>query len=231
MAKKAKQTHQDKNLEGIEIALTRTEQFIEDNSKTLSYIVLGAVVVVLIFIGVKRWYINPLEKDASQQMFMAERFFDKDSFNLALNGYGTYPGFLQIIDDYGITKSANLANYYAGICFLNLGNYDKAIDHLNDFKTSDLLVGSAKYSSLGDAYTDLGKYADAVKFYRKGIDKFPNDFTTPIMLKKEGIVYEQMGDFKSALASYQTIKDEYPDSNEGRDIAKYIDRARLESKD
>ncbi len=228
MAKNAKQTHQDKNLEGIEVALTRTEQFIEDNSKTLSFIVLGIVLAVLIFIGVKRWYITPLENEASQQMFMAERFFDKDSFNLALNGYGTFPGFLQIIDDYGITKSANLASYYAGICYLNLGDYSKAIKYLDDFKTKDVLVGPAKFSSLGDASVELGKYDDAIKFYNKGIEKYPNEFTTPIILKKEGIVYEKMGDYQKAVDSYETIQKEYPDSNEGKDIAKYIDRAKLE---
>ncbi len=231
MAKKAKQATQDKSLEGLEMALTRTEQFVEDNSKKLSYVVLGIVIIVLIFIGVKRWYIVPLEKEASQQMFMAERFFDKDSFNLALNGYGTYPGFLQIIDDYGITKSANLADYYAGICYLNMGEYENAIDHLKDFNSRDLLVGSAKFSSLGDAYAELGQYDEAVKTYNKGIEKFPNDFTTPILLKKEGIVYEQMGNYQKAVASYESIKNDYPDSNEGRDIAKYIDRAKLEIKD
>ena len=36
------------------------------------------------------------------EMYYAERFFEIDSFNLALNGYGTYPGFLNVIDDYGI---------------------------------------------------------------------------------------------------------------------------------
>ena len=228
MAKKAKQTQQDKSLEGIEIALTRTEQFVEDNSKILSYIVLGIIVVVLAFIGFKRLYLSPLEKEASQQMFMAERFFDRDSFNLALNGYGTYPGFLQIIDDYGITKSANLSNYYAGICYLNMKDFENAIDHLEAFKTDDLLVGSAKYSSLGDAYVELENYDQAVKSYHKGIEKFPNDFTTPILLKKEGLVYEQMGDFQKAVDNYETIQRQYPESTEGKDIAKYIDRAQLE---
>ncbi|HYW96542.1 MAG TPA: tetratricopeptide repeat protein [Bacteroidales bacterium] len=231
MAKKANQAQHHDNLEGIEIALTRTEQFIEDNSKPISYVILAIVALVLIFIGVKRWYYNPLEKEASQQMFMAERFFDRDSFNLALNGYGTYPGFLQIVDDYGITKSANLAQYYAGICYLNMGDFNNAVDYLEDFNTSDLLVGSAKYSSLGDAYVELGDLKNAVSAYSKGIDKFPNDFTSPIMLKKEGIVYEQMGEYKKAVLAYETIKKDYSDSNEGKDIAKYIDRAKQEIKD
>ena len=230
MAKKAKAQDANKSFEGIEQALTRTEQFIEDNSKLLSYAIFGIILIVLIFMGVKRFYINPLAEEAAGQMFMAERFFDLDSFDLALNGYGTYPGFLQVIDDYGITKSANLAEYYAGICYLGLKDNEKAIDYLNDFSTKDILLGSAKFSSLGDAYTNLADYNSAIKAYNKGIDKFKNDFSTPIILKKLGFVYEESGKYPKAVETYKSISENFPDSPEANDIEKYIARAELKSK-
>ncbi len=231
MAKKAKPQETDKSFEGIEHALTRTEQFIEDNSKVLSYIVFGIILVVLIFMGVKRFYINPLEEEAAGQMFMAERFFDRDSFDLALNGYGTYPGFLQIIEDYGITKSANLAQYYAGVSYLSIQNYEEAIDYLKDFDTDDVLLGSAKYSSLGDAYTSLNEFDQAESAYSKGIDKFKNDFSTPVMLKKLGLVYEETQKYQEAIDTYKSISKNYPESTEARDIQKYIARAELRTKE
>jgi len=226
MAKKAKQTQPD-SFEGIESALTRTEQFIEDNSKILSYIILGIIAVVLIFMGTRRFYIKPLEEEASSQMFMAEKFFERDSFDLALNGYGTYPGFLQITEDYGITKTANLADYYAGICYLRLGEYENAVDHLKSFKTKDLLIGAAKYSSLGDAYVELSDYDAAVKNYETAIKDFRNDYSTPLILKKTALVYEESGDYKKANDYYQEIRKEYPESDEARDIDKYLTRTRL----
>lgn len=225
MAKKPKQKQPD-SFEGIEHALTRTEQFIEDNSKVISYVVLGAILVVLIYLGFNRLYLKPLEEEAAGQMFMAEKFFERDSFNLALNGYGTYPGFLQINEDYGITKSANLSSYYAGICYLQLGNYENAIDYLEDFKTDDLLIGSAKYASLGDAYLEIGDLDRAVKSYQEGIDDYPNDFSTPILLKKAGLAYEEMGEYDKAIETYEQIRSEFPDATEARDIEKYIARAR-----
>lgn len=228
MAKKAHQSQSsDKNLEGIEHALTRTEQFIEDNSKILTYVILGAVAVVLIFIGFKRLYLTPLEEEASSQMFVAERLFNRDSFELALNGYGTYPGFLEITEDYGMTKTANLANYYAGVCYLQLDDYENAVDFLEDFKTGDLLVGSTKFSALGDAYAEIGEYSKAVNAYNKGIDKFPNDFSTPLVLQKMGIVYEEMGDYENAIDSYREILKEYPETPEGRAAERYIARAEM----
>ncbi|MCF8379990.1 MAG: tetratricopeptide repeat protein [Bacteroidales bacterium] len=223
MAKKAKQPQAD-SLEGIEQALTRTEQFIEDNSKPLTYIVGAIVILIILFIGAKRFYFTPLEQEAAGQMFMAEKFFERDSFELALNGYGTYPGFVEISEDYGMTKAANLADYYAGVCYLKLGDYEKAIDYLNKFSTEDILVGSAQYSSIGDAYVELNDMDAALKAYRKAISEYENNFTTPLILKKMALVNEELNENSEANALYKSIKSEYPESEEARDIDKYIAR-------
>ena len=228
MAKKKDVKHTDRNLEGIEQALTRSEQFIEDNQKILTYVLGGLILVLLIIIGGNRYYLKPLNEEASSEMFYAERFFEIDSFDLALNGYGTYPGFLNIMDDYGLTKSAKIARYYAGICYHQLGDQEEAIKYLGKFKTSDLLVGAAKYSALGDAYVELGEFGKAADSYKTGIDKFENNFSSPIMLKKLGIVYEEMGNLDRALETYKTIENRYPESPEGREARKYI--GRVESK-
>jgi tetratricopeptide (TPR) repeat protein len=228
MAKKKSVKQAEKNLEGIEQALTRSEQFIEDNQKILTYILGGLIVLLLIIIGGNRYYLKPLNEKAAAEMFYAERFFEIDSFDLALHGYGTYPGFLNIMDDYGITKSARVARYYAGVCFHQLGDHEEALRYLAKFRTNDLLVGAAKFSTMGDAYVELGDLEKAASSYRTGIDKYKNNFSSPIILKKLGIVYEEMGDLQKALEVYQTIESLYPESPEGREIKKYI--GRVESK-
>lgn len=228
MSKKQKEKQADKNLEGIEQALTRSEQFIEDNQKTLTYVLGAVIVILLVVIGGNRFYLNPMNEEASAEMYYAERFFESDSFNLALNGYGTYPGFLNIMDDYGMSKPAKLARYYAGVCFHQLGDHQEAIRYLGKFKTKDLLVGAAKYSTMGDAYVELGELDKAVSAYKSGIEKFENNFSSPIMLKKLGIVYEEQGNLDAALQAYHNIESKYPESTEGREIQKYI--GRVESK-
>jgi len=228
MSKKKNVKQADKNLEGIEQALTRSEQFIEDNQKLLTYFLGGLIVVLLIVIGGNRYYLKPLNEEASADMYYAERFFEIDSFNLALNGYGTYPGFLNVMDDYGMSKSAKISKYYAGVCYHQLGNQELAIEYLNKFKTKDLLVGAAKYSTLGDAYVELNELEKAVSAYKSGIEKYENTFSSPIMLKKLGLVYEELGQLDNALATYRTIESTYPNSPEGNEIQKYI--GRVESK-
>jgi len=224
MAKKKNVKQTDKNLQGIEQALTRSEQFIEDNQKALTYILGGIVVVLLIIIGGNRYYLKPLNERAAADMYYAERFFELDSFNLALNGYGTYPGFLNVMEDYGISKSAKLSRYYAGVCYHQLGDQEAAVRLLNKFKTSDLLVGAAKYSTLGDAYVEMGDMNKAISAYRTGVEKYENNFSSPIILKKLGLVYEEMGQLDDALDTYRTIESTYPDTPEGNEIEKYIGR-------
>ena len=228
MSKKKNVKQTDKNLEGIEQALTRSEQFIEDNQKALTYILGGLIVVLLIIIGGNRYYLKPLNEEAAADMYYAERFFEMDSFNLALNGYGTYPGFLNVIDDYGISKSAKISKYYAGVCYHQLGDHEAAVNLLNKFKTDDLLVGAAKYSTLGDAYVEMGDMNKAISAYKSGIEKYENNYSSPIMLKKLGLVYEELAQLDDALEAYKVIESNYPGTAEGKEIKKYI--GRVESK-
>jgi tetratricopeptide (TPR) repeat protein len=226
MAKK--KTQQADNLQEIESALTRTEQFIEDNQKTLTYIVLGLIAVMVIYLGVRKFYVEPRQEEAQSQMFMAEHYFEQDSFNLAVNGDGNYLGFLDVIDNYRMTKSANMAKYYTGISYLHLGQYEDAIEFLSDFKTDDLLLEPVKEGALGDAYLELGDPDKALAQYKKAFTLNNNEFTSPIYMQKAASLMESMDDLENALALYKRIKTEYPESTEARNVDKFI--ARVETK-
>ncbi|KJF42286.1 tetratricopeptide repeat protein [Draconibacterium sediminis] len=226
MAKK--NVEQADNLQELESALTKTEQFVEDNSKIISYVVGGIIIVVAAYLGFNKFYVQPQEDEAVSQMFMAENYFEKDSFNLAINGDGNYLGFLDIIDDYGITKSANRAKYYTGISYLYLGEYETALDYLNDFKTDDLLLAPVAEGAKGDAYLELGETDNALKQYKKAYSVSDNDLTTPVYMMKAANLLESMDELEDALALYEDIKAEYPQSSEGTNADRYI--ARIKTK-
>ena len=184
------------------------------------------VVVVLGFFGFRKFYLAPREKDAQAQMFMAEKYFEMDSINKALKGDGNYIGFLDIIDQYGITKSANLAKYYTGICYLKKGEFEKAIEYLKKFSSDDAYVGTMALMGIGDAYMELKQVDKGADYYMKAADRKKNEFITPVALMKAGWAYEILGKNEEALKVYQQIKNDYPRSTEARDIPKYI--AKLE---
>jgi tetratricopeptide (TPR) repeat protein len=223
MSKETKAKAND-NLKEVEHVLTTAEYFFEKNAKIISIVFGAAVVVALLLLATHRFYTLPRENKAKEQIFTAEQYFEKDSFNLALNGDGNYPGVLDIIDNYGRTPAGNLAKYYAGISYLHIGKYKEAIGYLENFKTDDLLLKPVATGAIGDAYAELGNKEKAVKYYAEAAAVKANNFTTPIYLLKEGRMHEQMGNKELALARYQTIKDKYGDSNEGRLVDKYIAR-------
>ncbi len=225
MAKK--KSTKDDNLQELESALTKTEQYIEDNQKIITYIVGAIILVVGAYLAFHKFYKQPKEKEALSQMFMAEDYFEKDSFNLAINGDGNYLGFLDIIDDYGITKSANRAKYYAGISYLHLGQYEDAIDYLKKFKTDDLLLGPVKAGAIGDAMLELGEKEDALKQYKKAYSETDNELTTPVYKMKAAKLLESMDKFDEALKLYEEIKKDYPQSTEGTTVDKYIARVKI----
>lgn len=227
MSKETK-TQANENLKEVEHALTTAELFFEKNAKLISMIFGAAVVIALLLLATHRFYTMPREAKAKEQIFMAEQYFEKDSFNLALNGDGNYPGVLDIIDNYGRTPAGNLAKYYAGISYLHLGKYKEAIDYLEKFKTDDLLLKPVATGAIGDAYAEMGNKDKALSYYADAAGMNANNFTTPIYLLKQGRMLETMGNKEKALAIYQAIKDKYGDSNEGRLADKYI--ARLTAK-
>ncbi|MBL7968594.1 MAG: tetratricopeptide repeat protein [Prolixibacteraceae bacterium] len=214
------------NLIEVESALTKSEQFLEANQKLIG-IVIGAIVLVVAgYLGLNKFYLEPRSTEAQEQMFMAQNYFEKDSFNLALNGDGNNPGFLDIIDDFGSTDAGNLANYYAGVSYLNLGQYDNAIEYLKKFDTDDVLLGPISVGAQGDANLELGKTDKALDLYTEAYKMKENELTTPIYMLKAGELLEGSNKAADALKLYETIKAKFPETNEGRNIDKYIARAK-----
>jgi tetratricopeptide (TPR) repeat protein len=212
------------NLQEVEHALTTAELFFEKNSKAISMVFGVVVVIALLFLATHRFYTLPRETKANEQMFVAEQYFEKDSFNLAINGDGNFPGFLDIIDNYGSTKAGKLARYYTGISYLHLGKYQETIDYLEDFSTDNLLLAPIVIGATGDAYLELGNKEKAIKLYMEAAQLNPNAFTSPIYYLKAGNLYQALGNKDKAMEAYKVIKDKYAESNEGKSIDKYIAR-------
>lgn len=226
MAKKKEKP--EEVVEVVENTLSRTEQYIEDNQKSLTIIILAIVVIVGGYLGFQKFIVEPQEQEAASLMFVAEHNFELDSFNLALNGDASndIAGFLDIADEYSITNVGNLANYYAGISYLQIGEFEKAIEYLNKFNADDEILMTMAIVGIGDANSELGNIDDAISYYKKASERKVNNFSTPYALMKLGMIYETQGKKEEALVAYKKIQSEYSTSNEGGNIRKNI--ARLE---
>lgn len=209
----------------LEDRLNNFEHWVNQNKNLLTYIAGGLFAIVAAYLGFTKLYLDPKSTEATNQMFMAEKYFGLDSLERALNGDGNYLGFTQIMEDYEWTPAANLAHYYAGIIYLKQGKFEDAIDHLNDYSGKDKMVSSMSLGALGDAYSELGKMNEAVDYYKKAAYHFENELTTPMFLKKAGMLLESQQKTAEAKRIYEEIKAKYPNTAEGRDMDKYIARA------
>lgn len=224
MSKATKEAPKAETLENIESALSKTEIFILENKKSLSIILGGIILAIGLYIGFNKLYLEPLGTEAQAQMFVAEQHFEKDSFNLALNGDGSNLGFLAVADEYSITPAGNLAKYYAGVCYLHLGQFEEAIEMLKSFDGTDKMVSNVALGAIGDAYSELENSEEAINYYLKAANNVINDFSTPLYLFRAGVLYEQSNQPAKALALYNRIRNEFPSSAEGRSMEKYIAR-------
>lgn len=220
MAKNVDNT--EHTIEVVESALSKTEHFIEKNQKIIGIVVGVIILLVLAVIGYQKLILLPKEQKAQAEIFYAEKYFEMDSLNLALNGDGAHMGFLEIIEEYSATKQANLAHYYAGICYLNLGKFEEAITYLSKFSSADKIIAPMAKGAIGDAYMELGDKNKAASYYTEAAEVSDNELTAPLFLKKAGSTYELAGDNQKALDMYKKIQANYIKSLEGREIEKHI---------
>lgn len=177
-------------------------------------------------IGTLLWvrYKNQWETIAQREIFHAVYDFEAGNFQQALEGDGTYLGILDIIQEYGVTKTANLARFYAGVCHIHQQNYEAAIQHLKQVKAHDGLLQARAWALVGDAYTQQQCYPQAITYYLKASDYKPNEFFTPTYLAKAAAVYEKQQDYQAALLCYQRIIKEYPQATLYQEACKHAGR-------
>ena len=222
MSKKEENKHNE--LENVQNVLTSTEVFIEKYQKQIIFGVAAVVLLVLVALSFRNFYLEPREITAENEMYKAQAFFQKDSFKVALEGNGgDCVGFKEIVSDYGITASGKLAAAYAGICYYKLGQYDNAIKYLSQFDGDDTYFSASVIGLTGDSYVELGETSKAISYFDKAADK-NNTVMSPIYLKKAGLVYESLNQPEKAEKEYSKIKDNYPKSPEAADIDKYLAR-------
>jgi len=217
---------------------SKSEQWIEKNSKPLFTGLIVILALVLGYLSYNKYIQEPKEKEAADELAYPKSFFDQaesgavavDSlYNLALNGADGKYGLLDIIDNYGGTNAGNLAKYMAGISYLKMDDYQNAITHLGNFSTDDEILGALAKGNIGDAFSEINQSEEALEYYIKAANFKSNDFTSPLYFFKAGNIAFDLGDYKKAEELFTKVKDKYPNSEEGIKIDIYINRAQLAS--
>ena len=210
------------NAEAVVEAVSKTEKFFNENGKLLSLIAVAIVVVAAGIFCANKFVYQPAQAEAQGQMALAEEVFRTGNYELALNGDGNVLGFAQIIDEYG-AKAGKAVYFYAGVCELQLGNWELALKYLQSYNGKDAILKARAIACMGDAYVGLEEYSKALGCFEKAAAVVDNVYAAGYLLKA-GVVAEKLGKNEKALGFYNQIKDQYPTSFEGYEIDKYIGR-------
>jgi predicted negative regulator of RcsB-dependent stress response len=196
----------------------------ESNKKRINTIVTVVLVAIVGYFAYTNLYKEPRENKAATSVAFAQRYFESDSFDRALNGDGQHLGFLKIMKKFSGTSTANLCNYYAGICYINKGDFKNAVKYLEDFDGKGTLITYAASGALGDAYMETNNTSKAIDAYEKAISNPIDNVITPIYMQRLAMVYEMTNKIEDAKKYYKKIKDDYPQSEQARDVEKYLGR-------
>ena len=217
----------------LDESASKTEEWVVKNQSYIFGVVGVVALIVLGIMGYNKFIAEPNAKEAMNEMAKAQSYFDeavngsnKDSlFTLALEGGEGKFGMLDIASEYSGTPAGNLANYYAGMAYLNMKKYEEAIKYLNDFSSDDLMLSSIAKGGIGDAFVQLNQLNEGLEYYEKAIKTNVNDFSTPLYLMKAARVAMDLNNNSKALDFLNRIKAEFSKSNEAKDIDALIGKA------
>lgn len=215
---------------------SKTEQFVSKYQNIIVGTIVVVIVGVLAYLGYNRFILEPKEEEAANELNQSQIYFDmaletttekeRDSlFNLAINGGNGKFGFVDIAEEYSSTKTGDLANYYAGISFLNIGDYQSAITYLENFKTEDEIIATLAIGAIGDAFIQLEQPEEALDYFVKAAKRRDNNYTTPKYLFKAAITAIELDKPDDAIEYLETIENKYSDSEEAKKIAPYLGKA------
>lgn len=211
----------------------KTEQWVARNQKYILGVIGVVAIGILGLLGYQTYIQQPKEAKAMDEMFQAQSYWEeamtqveKDSlFNLALNGGNGQYGFLQIIDKYSGTDAGNLANYYAGIAYLQTEKFQEAINYLDNFKSDDEILAPGAKGGIGDAFAALGQHNEALDYYKTAARLDQNEFSAPKYLLKAGMTAVKAGNSAEAVQLLTELKERYPNAAELQQAELFLGQA------
>ncbi len=214
--------NQAQNEPQVENPVSGFESFVKKYQNIIFWAIIAILVIIFGTLAIQKWVVNPAREEARSQAFVAEQQFRAGDYETALNGDGNNLGFAQVIKQYG-AKAGKAVYLYAGICDLNLGNNEEAVEYLKKYNGKDNILKAKALCCIGDAYANLDNNAKALEYFKKAAAVEDNIYRATYLFKA-GIICEETGKEAEALKFYEEIKTKYPQSMEAYEIDKYISR-------
>jgi tetratricopeptide (TPR) repeat protein len=211
--------------ESIASAQTTIKNYYQLNTKRFQTIGLALILIVGGAIYWFQFYLPGQEKEAEVKFAKLWHYFKTDSLDVVLKGdkANKIMSAVELSSKYSFTKKGKEAHLMAGLSFLKKGEYQKALDHLDNFSGGDAILGPSTIAAKAACYSGLGKLDKAADLYEKAAKLGDNEYTSSYY-QKAAVHYELVKDYSSALSCYETLDSKFAATREGQEAEKYIYR-------
>ena len=211
--------------------IATTGAWVETNKKTIIATIVAVIVIVGGYLGYTYGYQQPREEKAQTLCTDGLQYIQSSDFETALNGEGTFPGYIKIANEYSGTDGANLANLYAGICYAQQNKYQEALPYLEAYTPGDdQSISAMALFALAQCYAGVNNIDEAIATFQEAAEQADNAALSPMCLLEAGKFLESQDKKAEALKLYESIKADYPTSTlvvgSPAEIEKYIERAK-----
>ena len=225
-------------IDDINDSLTKAELKIQENKKMIKWVCLGGVAVVAIVLLFIYAYLRPSQNSANNQYGLASNIaagyemtssqLDSAANALALDAVAK--AFENAANE-GF-DGGNNATLMSAIYEFKKGDYNKALEYINDYSHSDVIIAALSECLKGDCLVNLDKYEDAIGAFGNAIEICEeNPIIAPYALMKQATVYRHLGNYESEAKCYEVITKQYPGyaTSIKANIETYLARAKAQA--
>lgn len=169
------------------------------NKDFYSIIKSALVLIFLLLVYCAKVAVNSDKKLFDSQIYIIQNDIEENKYDDVLSGNNSHLSVFELLKTNLSRKDINLLNMYAGLCLSKTGMYDGSLNYLTKVKTSDPLINILVKKLIGDCYTELQKYDEAIKYYIESINIDSNSAKINInTIYKLTLVYEEIKQFNEA---------------------------------
>ncbi len=196
--------------------IIKTQQFIYNNSKKISYISIGIIAIVALAFIIRNTVQKGDEEDRQAAMLAIDRvlpYYSSQDYRTALTGDSNRTirgdrviGLIEIVEKYEGVKQANLAALFAGRSYLAMGKIDDAIEYFEIAEESpSKIVIQGACAGFGACYESKGEFEKSSEFYLKASELAVTDDSKNRYLYFAGLALENSGDKEDAESLYKRL--------------------------
>ena len=221
---KEKSKRQELREDRLVTLYARSWAFYDENKNLVIGGLIAFLALIVLVIGYFV-YQHQQQQEAEEHLARIISVYERGDYEQALQGTGDRLGLIDISEQYGRTRSGNLATYYAADSYYRLDQYEEALEFFSRYSKDRDLLGASAIAAEASIFEDQDDFEEAGDRYRRAATFYESEATSPGYLLQSGRAYEAAGLYDRALDSYQMIRDDFPGTPEYEEVEEHIARA------